>query len=185
MKINKLLIFGVLVLVQLFFPAKMIWQQEHIIKHGKLYRFKTKPIDPTDPIRGKYISLNFEANEFKISNKTDWEDVYCAYAIIETDEKGFAKVKSVSKTKPTDTENFVWIRTGLFSYDDDEDTLTLRYTFDKFYMEESKAAKAEKLYQKTSEQDITYATVYIKNGKAVLGNVYVNDKPISELIKQK
>jgi len=57
---NKLflfLLFGVMVLLQWFVPSKMIWNQEDILTNGELYKFECKPIDPYDPFRGKYITL--------------------------------------------------------------------------------------------------------------------------------
>ena len=51
--------FILLVLVQLFVPANMILEQEDILKNGTPYKFKTAPIDPYDPFRGKYVWLGY------------------------------------------------------------------------------------------------------------------------------
>ena len=55
--------FFILVLVQLAVPSFMILTQEEIQTEGKAFRFKTRPVDPYDLFRGKYITLTFE-NQF-------------------------------------------------------------------------------------------------------------------------
>ena len=55
-----------MVMVHLYVPAKMIFNKEAVLAQGKDYRFKTAPIDPYDPFRGKYIDLYYEANAFHI-----------------------------------------------------------------------------------------------------------------------
>ena len=72
---HLLILLGVFVLValmQLFVPANMIWSREKVLNEGKIYKFKTAPIDPNDPFRGKYISLNFEQNAIEVNNADDW-----------------------------------------------------------------------------------------------------------------
>ena len=58
---RNLILLLLLVCLQLFVPAKMIYDHEAILNKGKVFKFKTAPVDPSDPIRGKYITLQFEA----------------------------------------------------------------------------------------------------------------------------
>ena len=55
-------------------------------------------------------------------------------------------------------------------------------------MEESKAKPAEDIYRKYNRQgnnkSETYALVAVKNGNAVLKDVYINDKPITYYIER-
>ncbi|HUR30287.1 MAG TPA: GDYXXLXY domain-containing protein, partial [Saprospiraceae bacterium] len=57
--------FAIMVLVQLYVPASMIMESEKVLKEGKEFKFKTAPVDPTDPFRGKYVELNFDAINFR------------------------------------------------------------------------------------------------------------------------
>ena len=93
------LIFILVVLVQLFVPAKMIFNQEHIMANGAAYKFKTQPIDPSNPFKGKYIYLNYDLNSAP-SKDTTWTTSTTIYVTIITDSLGFAKVKDVSKEDP-------------------------------------------------------------------------------------
>jgi hypothetical protein len=55
-------------------------------------------------------------------------------------------------------------------------------------MEETKAKPAEDIYRKYNRRRNTlnqsYALVAVKNGKAVLKDVYINDKPIAYYLKK-
>ena len=85
--------FILLVLVQLFVPANMIIEQEAILKKGIAYKFKTAPIDPYDPFRGKYVWLSYEDNWVEIDTADGWNYFDKVYVEIENDMDGFAKIK--------------------------------------------------------------------------------------------
>lgn len=61
-----LLSFFLVAVVQLYVPSKMIWDREEVLRTGTEYKFRTAPIDPTDPFRGKYITLRFDDNTVDI-----------------------------------------------------------------------------------------------------------------------
>ena len=63
-KKTQIVLFVLVALAQLYVPAKMIWDQEDVLKNGSEYKFKTDPVDPNDPFRGKYITLSFDNNTF-------------------------------------------------------------------------------------------------------------------------
>ena len=89
--------FIVLAVFQLFTPTKMILDQEAVLKKGIAYKFKTQPVDPSDPFRGKYITLSYDISSFK-TNDSLWERNQPVYVYLTTDSLGFAKINSVSKT---------------------------------------------------------------------------------------
>ena len=187
MNSKKLLLtaFILVALVQLYVPAKMIWDKENVIETGIEYKFKTAPIDPSDPFRGKYITLNYDENTAIVSDGQDWELGESIYVSLTTDNLGFAKIQSVSKTKPTDNESFIKAKVR-FSSGNSSNKLTIDYPFDRYYMEESKAYDAELIYRQ-SQQDtnqVTYALVSIKNGDAVLKDVLIDGTSIREILKK-
>ena len=187
MNSKKLLLtaFILVALVQLYVPAKMIWDRENVIETGIEYKFKTAPIDPSDPFRGKYITLNYDENTAIVSDGQDWVLGESIYVSLTTDNLGFAKIKSVSKTKPTDNESFIKAKVR-FSSGNSSNKLTIDYPFDRYYMEESKAYDAELIYRQ-SQQDtnqVTYALVSIKNGDAVLKDVLIDGTSIREIVKE-
>lgn len=180
-----ILVFALVALVQLFVPAKMILDRESVLKHGTEYKFKTAPIDPSDPFRGKYITLRYKENTVSVSNKKDWKTGESIYVLLTTDSTGFAKIKSASKTTPIGNEDFIKVKVG-YSQINEFNRLTVRFPFNRYYMEESKAYDAE-LTHLQSQQDTsktTYALVRVKNGDAVLKDVMINGISIREIVKQ-
>lgn len=177
--------FILVALVQLYVPAKMIWNKENVIEKGAEYKFKAAPVDPSDPFRGKYISLNYDANTFEISNEQDWEGGEIIYVTIITDEAGFAKVKSVSKEKPTENHYFIKAKVSYIT-GSSPGKLIIDYPFDRYYMEESKAYDAEQTYRQ-SQQDtnqVTYALVSVKDGDVVLKDILIDGISIREIVKK-
>lgn len=175
--------FIVLVLAQLFVPSKMIWDREDILETGKEYKFKTAPVDPTDPFRGKYITLRYQENTVEVEDISEWERGEPVYAYLSTDSAGFAKIDSVSKTKFEGNPNFLKTKIRFISRRSNQ--LTLDFPFNRFYMEEFKAYDAELSYRESQldSSKQTYALVRIKNGEAVLQDVLIDGVPIKEIVE--
>ncbi|PSR55679.1 hypothetical protein AHMF7605_20305 [Adhaeribacter arboris] len=179
-----LITFFLVALVQLYVPAKMILDQEEILKTGTPFKFKTAPIDPNDPFRGKYITLNYAENEVVVPKEENWLMGEPIYVSLQTDKAGFIKIKAVAKEKPANNQAFVKAKVGYVT-DNGSRRLTIDYPFDRFYMEESKAYDAEQAYQQAQRDtsQVTYALVSIKNGNAVLKDVFIGSTSISEVVK--
>ena len=178
----SIILFIVVAVAQLAVPAQMIIGQEHIIKNGTAYKFKTQPVDPADPFKGKYIYLNYEMNSFATTDK-DWTRQQDIYVSIANDSLGFAKLFNVSKTKPKQGD-FVQAKVDWYNTYDKKVTFT--FPFDEFYMNESKAYDAEIAHIEAQNDSIpnnTYALVYVKDGEAVLDNVFINDIPVAEYVE--
>ncbi len=119
----------------------------------------------------------------EIPNEDEWSRGEDIYVILANDNNGFAKIKSVSKTKPSKELSFVKAKVSFISTDNPQE-LTVDYPFDRYYMEESKAYEAENVYRKSlpdSTQNV-YALVKIKDGDAVLQDVLINDVSIRDIV---
>lgn len=175
------IIFILAIMAQWLVPSKMIWDKESVIETGKVFKFKTAPIDPIDPFRGRFIYLNFESDTMKIIDKTEWQINDDVYVTLSTDSSGFASVKSISPNVPDGTTNYVKAKIRYISNDKPK-LVTIRYPFEKFYMEESDAPKAEKIYRNASihQRMNGYALVYIKNGDSALKDVIVKGKSLTQ-----
>lgn len=177
-------LFIVMCLVQWYVPAKMIVDQEAVLKEGKVYKFKTAPVDPADPFRGKYIILSFEENRFHVRDYNEWLNVHDVYVSL-TDSAGFARIHDISLTEPQDAD-YVKARVNyVTSYE--PYTLFIEYPFERFYLEESKASEAEKIYWESQRNDstqVTYAEVSVRNGEAALTDVKINDRSIVDIVTE-
>ncbi len=185
---NKMIIltcFVLLVLLQLWTPAAMVWNRESVLRSGKGFKFRAAPVDPNDPFRGKYIILSFKESTFKNREKTGWEQGETAYVQLTTDSAGYATIFAAHKNKPVSTVDFVKTTINYVSSDSAK-TVAVVWPFERFYMEESKAHNAEKIYSRSlaDTNNITYALVKIKDGDAVLENVFINEKPIVSYLKK-
>ncbi|MBK7105087.1 MAG: GDYXXLXY domain-containing protein [Ignavibacteriae bacterium] len=182
---NKKIIFSIFLLVvfvQLFVPVKIIYDSEEIISNGTEFKFRTAPIDPIDPFRGKYIFLQFKENTVNVESEKDWKIGESIFALIENDKNGFAKIKSIEKTEPLENLNFVNVKiTSIF-----QNKIIIQYPFNRFYMEETKAGKAETIYNNSifDTTKITYALVSIKNGNSIIQNIFVDDVPINNFLQK-
>ena len=176
--------FCLMVLVQLYVPASMIFQKEKVISEGKAFKFRTAPIDPTDPFRGKYITLSFNENALKVPDASDWINGEQIFAYIAEDSAGYAIIEKLSKEEPLQKTDYLKVTID-YIMPDTVSTVFIRYPFDRFYMEESKAPVAEQIYNEAAidTNQIAYALVMIRNGDAVVRDVFIDDVSILDLIK--
>ncbi|MCG8579007.1 MAG: GDYXXLXY domain-containing protein [Bacteroidales bacterium] len=188
MNYKKILIsaFVLLALIQLFVPAKMIWDRENVIDKGTEYKFRTAPVDPSDPFRGKYITLNFKDDTFIVDDKADWSRGEPVYVYFATNKDGFAQIKAVTKEHLTDDVEYIRTKVRYITRDS-TNTICVDYPFDRYYMEETKAYDAEHAYiqSQADTASVTYAIVRVKNGDAVLQDVLINEIPIKDLVEKK
>ena len=177
--------FILMVLAQLYFPARMIFHKESILTTGTEYKFRTAPIDPYDPFRGKYILLNFNANSVKVADADDWMSGDQVFVDLTTDSAGYASVLSVSKSEPDSYDNYIKASISLIIYDT-LNTVFIQYPFDRFYMEESIAPAAEQTYNAAAvdSNQVAYALVLVKNGEAVVKDVLIDGVSLSELVRK-
>ena len=182
---NRLLMLSAFVLMmvaQWWVPGKMIFDQEKVLTEGTAYKFKTRPIDPSDPFRGKYIYLQYEMNRVKQpSDSVNSNDK--VYVYLEKDEEGFAKATHCSLER-IDTEQDYLILEVNSIY---QDSVHFNLPFNSFYMEESKAYPAEILVRVANRDSLLnncYGLVYIHEDTAVLNDVIVNDMPIKEYVEK-
>lgn len=165
--------FLLLILAQLYVPASMIYEREQILKHGKPFLFKTRPVDPADAFRGRYITLNYEISNITIKRNLNLENNQMLYLLLGKDSAGYATVVSVSTLKPQGQTDY--IRTQLdYSYEQNDSLylLSVDLPFDRLYMEESKAPAAEELYNRMAADPkaISAALVFVKDGEGVLSD---------------
>lgn len=186
--INKKLIlplFILLAIIQLLVPIKIIFDKEITLNEGIAYKFKTRPIDPNDPFRGKYITLSYDIETYKTKEKSDLKASQNVYVcIVENKKNGFAKISKISKHKPRDGEHYFKSKIKYIRNIDDTSIINLKFPFKKLFLEETKAKKAEILYNKSNRKSKanTYALVKINKGDAVLKDVYIGKRTVNEIL---
>lgn len=179
---KKIVFITILILVfaaQWAIPLKMIYNNEQAIVAGKLFKFKTQPIDPSDPLRGAYITLNFEMSSIETKD-LNWDYGERVFVQIKEDSLGFAQAISASKSRPQTNDDYLMVKVNNYYHG----TLHFEVPFNRFYMEETKALDAEIAYIKAQRDSVpnnAYGLVYVKEGNAVLSDVIVNGYSVSKL----
>lgn len=185
----SILLFVLVTILHVALPVSWIWQSESSLQKGQAYKFKLRPTDPSDPFRGKYLILRFEAEEFSTYDSVTWEKALpwkegfpTVYASLEADTNGFAIVTEVSITAP---ESGDYIKAEYYYYNRHVGMLGLTFPFNRYYIEESLAKQAEQMMWEldNAENTIAYAQVYVYEGEATLEGLYVNDQQIEEVVK--
>lgn len=199
----RLLGFALLALIQLLVPAWMIVQWENTLQSGQPYRFKTAPVDPYDLFRGRYVALGIEnasvlaPKSQKLSNG-QWVNVS-----LKTGPDGFAQLDQLSLTAPEGPYLHLQISSVSEDWTDDaiqsatpsasaqparpaQQRVAFHLPFDRYYLEEKLAPEAETAYQQlTSEsQQKTFIQVRVKDGKAVLEELYLDNQPVRQYLLQ-
>jgi len=176
---RKYILIGFFVLVALFqigIPANQIYKREQVLKHGQVYLFRTAPIDPTDPFRGKYVVLHFSDNDFIMNRIESWDVGETVFVELKTDSTGFAIINGLSKTEPIRGVDYIKAKIAYTRFNGEygRKKVTVDFPFDRFYMEESKAYNAERAYWSSRGDNTgTYAMVSVKDGIAVLSDVII------------
>ena len=182
-----LAVFIAVAIAQVIVPVGMIARRETTLRLGRTYKFRTAPVDPYDAFRGRYVWLGYEQNRARWSGESVPGSSRTAYALVEEGRDGFAVINQVMPQPPKSGD---YVKVGRV-YRDWQTNSVVHFTlpFDRYYMEETKAPKAEHAYRehlnrRGQTNDNTYAVVRIKSGEAVLENVYVDGKPIAEFIRE-
>lgn len=179
--------FALMIAAQWIVPVKMILDSEAVLTEGEIYKFKTQPIDPSDPFRGKYVVLNFDVEQFETDTLRQFWEGQEVYAQLTTDTNGFVRINDLSSEKPEVLDNTILKTTVGYAWPvEGKQRISLRLPFDRFYVEESKAPAAEQVYWDAQRDTLqtAYALVRVHKGQAIIENVMINDRPILEIVRE-
>jgi uncharacterized membrane-anchored protein len=179
MKMLRILIFGVVALAQLAVPATMVLQREKTLKEGRIWKFRTAPVDPVDVLRGRYIALRFTAEEFPAPAKFEAGNKP-VYAVLRQGTDGFAEIDHLT-TEPAGTDDTVPVGSVWWWQGKQQ----VRFPFNKFWVAEANAAAAERAYVENNRRDNqnAYVTVRVRRGDAALDQLYIDNQPLSEYVR--
>jgi uncharacterized membrane-anchored protein len=171
----------------------MIHSKERIMREGERFRFKTQPIDPADPFQGRYVRLRFEDDyiPWPEERKSELNYKEPIYALIEIDQDGFAHFTGWSRTMPASgaflKSRHLWAKynRSTDSSNNQYEGFFIKLTFDRFYMDEAKAPRAEILAREATLATNCWAEVRILEGKALLEDVMAGGQSLRELAAEK
>ena len=187
------LLLGLVIVVQFYVPASMIMKHERVLRNGELFRFKTEPIDPTDPFQGRYVWLRYagayipgtdeheaqpdwKQNVFvSLGEDNDGFSAFTRWSIEEPSQGSFLKLQFAGKRTRYHQETKKHIYEGL----------RFKLPFNRFYMDEAKAPVAETIVREGTRNTNCWANVRVLDGVGLIEDVMVEGISIRELSKQR
>lgn len=175
----RIVIFLVVALAQLSVPASVLWRRDQTLKHGRVWKFKTAPVDPVDAVRGRYIALRFDAEDVPQAEQSI--TTASVYAVLKTDENGFAKIDHLSSTRVVGddvikVETLGWWR----------EIQHVRFPFNRYWVTEANAPAAEKAYFANSRRgnENAYVTVRVHNGDAGIEDLFIDNQRLTDYLRK-
>lgn len=175
-------LFGIVCFVQVGVIASQIMSYERVLKEGEVFYFNVLPADPYDPFRGRYVTLRFQnANSARLAKDEIAEEKSKGYAILEHQEKGDV-IKEIRFKKPAHGD-FLEVNVHSMAYikQDDSHSVYFSLPFDRFYMREDIAPKAEKVLRARSGVTVK-AKLRVREGKGVIEDLMVGQTPLSQYV---
>lgn len=186
-KTKLFVIIGYLILLFII-PSFTIFKTHNILNKGTVYRFKTRPVDPFDPFRGAYVTLNYDQESFTIpydSLVDEAEEVYCVF---KKNDEGYDEIDELLLEVPTDRGYLKVKVSNAWNGYKSKDSLHVRlsFPFDRYYLDQEDAKLAEKSRWHLERQEKVYVDVKVLDGEAVLEELYFDDLPVKKyLVKYK
>lgn len=176
---QRMVLFAAAAIVQLSVPASIIVGREMTLRTGQWFKFKTTPVDPYDAFRGRFVAVRVEQNTAPRGMETDLSAGVMACAWVAADSNGFAVLSGASRRPPSDKP---YIRAKIIGADSAR--LTFALPLDRFYMNERLAPAAEAAYRaRAGGPRDAWLAVRVRNGRAVIEDLYLGDRKISEVLK--
>ena len=180
MKPIPLALWVVLAVAQLSVPAWMIVGEERVLREGRQLKLQTRPVDPADVFRGRYVALGFAEEEVRtelVRGQIDAGDT--VYVEFREGANGFGEVVALHKEKPE--AELVLQATVIYMT---PEIVQVQLPFERYYMDEHAAPAAEAAYRASaSEPTEAWVTVRILRGRGVLEELYLGGKPVREFLR--
>jgi uncharacterized membrane-anchored protein len=181
-KRNLLLLgFAAVVAAQLAVPAWMIIEREWTLREGRVFKFKTRPVDPADAFRGRYVWLGLDPGVIRVPDVNQWHYDQKAFAVLGTNTDGFVTVERLEHEAPAGDTVALPVHVGWPDMKKGE--VHVNWTgLDRYYMAEQKAPAAEEAYRAHSRRtnQTCYVSVRIRGTSALVENLYIDNKPIHD-----
>lgn len=173
----------------LAFGAALVWPVHKIRQFESstdytVHRFKVSLYDPYDPMRGRFLRLKAFPDRFpweKPFPNKEWRDE--ATIKLGRDQEGFAKIERLS-LEPIPEPGCLKVKVYR-SWDNKKRSYTVRYPFDRYFINEKLAAEAEAALvntTKTKRPAEIRVRVY-SNGDFMIEELLLDGKPLHEILR--
>lgn len=175
-----MVVFGLIAAVHLAAPLSMIWKREAVLKQGTRLLIQTQPVDPYDVFRGRYVRLNYDPLSVPDHGTLPVRRGDQAFAQYRIDEDGFVQVTNIIARLETGDEIPVVVQSV------HSGRIHARFPFDRLYLNETLAPRAEAAYRSANQADGGQAWVRVRvhKGRAVLEDLMIEGLPVHNYMQQ-
>jgi uncharacterized membrane-anchored protein len=149
-----------------------IVEYETTLAEGEPLRFALAPVDPGDPFRGLYLALRFELETLSLPMPPELSPGDRAYLVLGEGEDGLADARQL-RAEPPAGGPYLRVRIEWSS----GESVFVHLPLDRYYVEESKAPRAERLYAARPDRLRTYAVVRVRDGLGVIESLVIDGEP--------
>ena len=182
MKRWSIVIFILVAMAQLAVPGSIVWKRGRTLAYGRVWKFKTEPVDPVDAIRGRYVALRLAAEKGLQQSKPsdEFKAETQLYAALKEDADGFAQVDQLSATKIAG-DDVVRVEMGYWS----DGWQRIKFPFDRLWVAEKIAPQAEQAYRENTRRgkENAFVTVRVRDGDAALEELYIDNQPLADYLR--
>lgn len=170
-------------------PLWQITSYERVLKSGATVRMACEAPDPYDMLRGRYLAVRVKPERVSgVSADPGFAKGETAYAVLKMDAEGLVQEVSLSRNPP-EAGMYVQVKTGYVSTQGDAKTGTqtvgIEWPFDRLYLNENLAPKADQWYRDTIRSDKPIlADLRVWNGRVVLKDLLQDGKSFRALLEQ-
>jgi uncharacterized membrane-anchored protein len=189
-----------LCIAQLGVSGWSIVRYETILSSGTPYKIRVSPVDPADAFRGRYVTVQPSIRitpQFHAEKKRFFDEVQYGrrpvYVKLAVDAEGFARAADIVADAPREGDYLeiagVWPTWTPRADDPGKSELTgytLRFSFDRYYMNEAAAPAAQHRYAQAVPQTgnaSAWLAVRVRNGAAVIEGLFVGGVAIEDLVR--
>lgn len=173
----RLAIFALVCLAQLVWAGSALWSGEARLQEGREWRFQTRPVDPADLLRGRYVRLGFEQTSGPAEGQP-FQPGETGYVRLAEDARGFATVTGVAH-EPPGGDAYLAVRV----LRQPGDRVVFEFPIDRLYMPEELAPVAEQLYRRGAGR--AWAVVRVHEGRATLIDVLLDGVPLAKAARER
>lgn len=178
---------GLTITAQLATPAWLIGRLEWLRRNGEEVLVPCRAIDPYDPLRGRYVTINPRLGSLPLSGGGTIERGEKYFLRAAPDEEGIHRFVEASSSRPPVGPYLVvtarrrWGPTHMAAP---------QLPFRRYYMNEKLAPEAERIYRATlrearsSDDTRVELRLRVHNGRGAVDAVLINGRPIEEHIKE-
>ena len=129
---------------------------------GKKIVLATQPVDPFDPFRGQYMTINYEIS--RVEGTGEFKEGDPIYVGLKEDEQGIWRKEIISKTRPDQGDFIKGEVTSVYG-----SNLRIEYGIEQFFFER---------HAELPTRNITVEAVVANSGRAKLVQLLYNGEPI-------